>query len=164
MEKYAKLFKGLEMCAKPDCNPECPYHGETRGGKTCRSWLLNDAAAALATEEGLAATKQDEADAYKREVCEIRHVRDAFSAECIELRAENEILRRELETAKKSAPVACGVLDSAEDVVKFNAEAAYWHGQADALKWCMELAMVEDNGLDLPDMHGEPEPEADDHV
>lgn len=56
MDKYEKLFKGLEMCAGPDCNPECPYHGETRGGKTCRASLLHDAAAALAVEvEGHAA-------------------------------------------------------------------------------------------------------------
>ena len=50
VDKYEKLFKGLEMCAGPDCNPECPYHGEPRGGKTCRAWLLHDAAAALAVE------------------------------------------------------------------------------------------------------------------
>ena len=60
MEKYGKLFKGLEMCAGPDCNPECPYHGETRGGKTCRAWLLNDAAAALATGERRAENYESE--------------------------------------------------------------------------------------------------------
>lgn len=47
MNKHEKLLKALEMCAGPDCSTECPYYGETRGGKTCRSWLLNDAAVAL---------------------------------------------------------------------------------------------------------------------
>lgn len=52
MEKYAKLLKGLEKCAGPECCKDgCPYYGETRGGKTCRAWLLNDAAAAIENEE-----------------------------------------------------------------------------------------------------------------
>lgn len=138
MEKYEKLFKGLEMCAGPDCNPECPYHGETRGGKPCRVWLLNDAAAALTSEESLAY-------AYKVEL----------------EKANKHIDAMEVERDAKKAPVAVEVAKVAIQAMK---DAEYWHGQADALKWCMELATVEGNGLDLPDMHGEPEPEADDHV
>lgn len=87
MEKYEKLFKGLKMCAGPECSEECPYHGETRGGKTCRAWLLNDAAAALA-----------------------------------------------LEKAKKPAPVALEVVGG---TTKLIADANYWRGQAEALKWRM---------------------------
>ncbi len=121
MEKYEKLFKGLEMCAGPDCNPECPYHGETRGGKTCRAWLLNDAAAALAVEEHGA--------------------------------------------QKKPEPGLDEVMDTA---LKATMQAEYWRGQADALKDFLHFycggQTVEGMSLDLPDMHGEPEPEDDGHV
>ena len=63
MGNYAKVYKALEMCAAPDCDVECPYYGETRGGKSCRAWLLNDAAVALAKEESRAegAEKQEPA-------------------------------------------------------------------------------------------------------
>lgn len=103
MEKYARLFKGLELCAKPDCSAECPYHGETRGGKTCRAWLLTDAAAALAGEESRAEELAGEC-AHLRELCD----------------AEKP----------KVAPVALGAV---EGVVKLIKNAEYWRGRADAL-------------------------------
>ena len=54
MEKYAKLMKGLEMCAGPKCCLDgCPYYGETRGGMTCRARLLADAAITINNESAL---------------------------------------------------------------------------------------------------------------
>lgn len=88
MEKYAKLMKGLEVCAGPECCKDgCPYYGETRGGKTCRAWLLNDAAAAIANELGCAA---DAVEAM-----------DDLEAECNALRTERDGLRKATERRDK---------------------------------------------------------------
>lgn len=137
MDKYEKLFKGLEMCAGPDCNPECPYHGETRGGKTCRAWLLNDAAAALASEESLAY-------AYKVQMKEANKHIDAMEAE----------------SQKKPEP---GLTETMDVALKATMQAEYWRGQADGMKWAMRF-YYSDNETLKREISDVPEPEADDHV
>lgn len=162
MEKYEKLFRGLEMCAGPECCTECPYHGETRGGKTCRAWLLKDAAVALADLSG-----RNEAQA-----CDILRLEKVLSLknERIDMLffEKNGLRERveELDAQKKPEP---GLMDAVEGVTKLIADANYWHGQADALKWCMHdrfngCVTSETVSLDLAGMSGEPEPEATDNV
>lgn len=140
MEKYEKLFKGLELCAGPECSTECPYHGETRGGKTCRAWLLNDAAVALAGEMNRVDKRDGEVALLNAQLRDKECAYSALAARfkdqqktCDELRAANGIL---CEDTEKSAP---GVMNMLEDAAcrtnTFRVEAAYWHGQADALKW-----------------------------
>ena len=104
MEKYAKLIKGLEACAGPDCCGEhCPYYGETRGGKTCRAWLLHDAAAAIANEEAGSETLQEllhntEAERDKlAEECEgLKEYALALEKEGQEARVELDKLNQEI--------------------------------------------------------------------
>jgi len=68
MEKYAKLMKGLEMCAGPDCCKDgCPYYGETVGGTTCRARLLMDANIAIMNERANAVAALQDRDAAEKE-------------------------------------------------------------------------------------------------
>lgn len=95
MEKYAKLMKGLEMCAGPDCCKDgCPYYGETRGGKTCRAWLLHDAAAAIANEEAGSDTLLELLHNTEAE-------RDKMAAEVDHLEAEKNAYRTERDELDK---------------------------------------------------------------
>lgn len=104
MEKYSKLMKGLEACAGPDCCGEhCPYYGETRGGKTCRAWLLHDAAAAIANEEAgsdtlleLLHNTEAERDALAKECGELKEYALALEKEGQEARAERDKLNQNL--------------------------------------------------------------------
>lgn len=165
MEKYEKLFKGLEMCAGPDCNPECPYHGETRGGKTCRAWLLNDAAEALALEVNRADKLETDANFACERIGIKTHNIKTLTADLLRTASERDTLREELEKAKKTAQ---GLEETMECALKATMQAEYWRGQANALKdflhfYCGDQT-VEGMSLDLPDMHGEPEPEDDGHV
>lgn len=89
MEKYAKLMKGLEKCAGPECCKDgCPYYGETRGGNTCRAWLLHDAAAAIANEEAGSDTLLELLHNTEAE-------RDNVAAEVDHLEAEKNAYRTE---------------------------------------------------------------------
>ena len=68
MEKYAKLLKGLEMCAGPECCKDgCPYYGETTGGTTCRARLLMDASVAVMNERANAVAALQDRDAVEKE-------------------------------------------------------------------------------------------------
>lgn len=68
MEKYAKLLKGLEMCARPECCMDgCPYYGETRGGTTCRARLLKDASIAIMNERSSAVAALQDREAVEKE-------------------------------------------------------------------------------------------------
>lgn len=103
MEKYEKLFKGLEMCAGPECSTDCPYHGETRGGKTCRAWLLNDAAAAILNEEAggdtlmeLLHNTEAERDELAKECEELKDYALAVEKEGQEARAERDKLNENM--------------------------------------------------------------------
>lgn len=183
MDKYAKLFKGLEMCAGPDCGTDCPYNGETRGGKTCRVWLLNDALAAIAAKEAENQALAEEVNriAVERDklnenlTCIIQH-RDDLAADKEVLRVECNTLRErcqvqqneinalvlrlgEAETEKKPTP---GLAEAAKAVMHAVKDAEYWHGQADALKWCLH-GRFEDCAVEgCADV--EPETEATGHV
>ena len=111
MEKYAKLMKGLEMCAGPDCCKDaCPYYGETRGGKTCRAWLLNDAAAAIANEEAGSETLQEllrnaeaERDKQAKECEELKDYALALEKEGQEARAERDKLHVDVDDLEAAA-------------------------------------------------------------
>lgn len=118
-----KLNKALRICAGPGCGDECPYYGETKGGKTCRAWLLNDAEIALAA-------KNAENAALAEEVNRIAAELDKLTVENEELRKEREMSKREGETDRKS------VCDEAlvEKVSKLIAQAKYQEGRADALE------------------------------
>ena len=82
MEKYAKLMKGLEICAGPDCSTECPYHGVHAAGRTCRSWLLSDAAAAIANEEAGSETLQELLHDTEAELQDTKEALETATAEC----------------------------------------------------------------------------------
>lgn len=95
MEKYAKLMKGLEICAGPDCSTECPYHGVHAAGRTCRSWLLSDAAAAIANEEAGSETLQELLHNTEAE-------RDKLAADVDHLEAENNAYRTERDALREA--------------------------------------------------------------
>lgn len=187
MDKYAKLFKGLEMCAGPDCSTDCPYHGETRGGKTCRAWLLNDALAAIAGEQAKNYALEQETNRASVErdklneniTCIIQHrdelaaERDMLRAECNTLRErcqvqQNEINALALRLGEVKDQEKPGLTAAAKVAMQAMKDSEYWHGQADALKWYLhdrfDGCTAEDVSLDLPDMRGEPETEATGHV
>lgn len=153
MEKYEKLFKGLEMCAGPDCNPECPYHGETRGGKTCRAWLLNDAAVALLAEES-------RAEGYESE-CEYLRER---AVDLEKLKLANDAMKKDLAEWERRVKVLLGDREMANTgKARAEANAEYWRGQADALKEFMGFYFGDGAVEDGEDVEL-PETEAGDHV
>jgi predicted RNase H-like nuclease (RuvC/YqgF family) len=95
MEKYAKLMKGLEMCAGPDCCKDaCPYYNETAAGRTCRSWLLSDAAAAIANEEAGSETLQELLHNTEAE-------RDTLAANIGAIKETNNALRNRMEEIRE---------------------------------------------------------------
>lgn len=115
MEKYAKLMKGLEVCAGPECCKDgCPYYGETTVGMTCRARLLRDAEIAInneqalheSAEEALAHRNEDvarlQADADNREAAykTIRNERDKLRQECEELKEYALALEKEGQEAR----------------------------------------------------------------
>ena len=140
MDKYEKLFKGMEMCAGPDCNPECPYHGETRGGKTCRAWLLHDAAAAIANEEAgsdtlLELLHNTEAERDKL-AADNKAVREAYKEIDIEL---HHARQREKELLKDKTDQPSAISDDlAKQIGELVAHANYQQGRADALAAIVE--------------------------
>jgi len=91
MEKYAKLLKGLEVCAGPDCCKDgCPYYGKTTGGMTCRARLLADAAIAINNEQ----TLRKSAEEGLRNVVEALDIAETVNNN---IRADRESLSKELE-------------------------------------------------------------------
>lgn len=114
MEKYAKLMKGLEVCAGPDCCKDgCPYYGKTTGAMTCRARLLADAAIAINNERALRESAEEglrnaveELDKLHADVDDLEAAantlraerngllaeRDAYANECKALTLENKTL------------------------------------------------------------------------
>ena len=134
--RYKKLYKALELCAGPECCTECPYHGETRGGMTCRARLLGDAAVALAIEETRANEAEIERDDLREKV-------DAL-AEALELAEDTD-------RPAEPKEYEMGLAEMAEIVLEATRNAEYWRGRAEALEWCMGLAMEAD---DVPPVEG----------
>lgn len=156
MEKYEKLFKGLEMCAGPECSPECPYHGETRGGKTCRAWLLNDAAVALVGEMNRVDKRDGEVEDLNARLRE----KECLCSELAARLRDKGGAKPAQEAAEKPAPVALGTV---EGVAKLFGKAEYWRGQADALKEFMGF-YFSDGAVEDCDDAELLETEADDNV
>ena len=128
MEKYAKLMKGLEACAGPDCCGEhCPYYGETRGGKTCRAWLLNDAAAAITNEEAGSETLQELLHNAEAERDKMAADVDHLEAEINAYRTERDTLRNGLDNLGKAYQNLLTVRDA------LAAENKTLHDEIDAL-------------------------------
>lgn len=126
MEKYAKLMKGLEMCAGPECCKDgCPYYGETRGGKTCRAWLLLDAKIAINNEQALHESAHKDLEVM-RERCKEKQ------------KIINDL---ELELSKekgKTDRMSVGFEELAEKIGEMVALAKYQDGRADALAAIVE--------------------------
>lgn len=100
-----KLNKGLITCAGPDCGEECPYRDETKGGKTCRAWLLTDAQVAIAAKEAENAALAEEVeritaerDNLRKECEELKEYALALEKEGQEARANVDKLRKECDT------------------------------------------------------------------
>lgn len=92
MEKYAKLMKGLEVCAGPDCCKDgCPYYGETTGSMTCRARLLADAAIAINNEQAL---RESAEEGLQNAIEKLGKLDTINTTIC----AERENLRKELAT------------------------------------------------------------------
>lgn len=171
MDGYPRLMKGLEMCAGPECSNECPYYGETGGGRTCRSWLLHDASAAIINEQGKAEAALQDRDAVEAENDSLRErckEKDKLLAD-LHTRCQvqqNEInalvLRLGKAEGQKPEPV---LLEAVEGATSLIGEASYWHGYADALKWYIhDRFSGYAASFFQPDMHGELEPEDEGHV
>jgi len=142
------LLKAMETCAGPECGTGCPYKDKSKGGKSCRTVLLEDAMAALVKDKG----DIDDLEAAARTVCEERdklnkdltfviQQRDELAADKEMLRIDRDALREEITkmTEKREAteyetdrPSVCdGKL--AEEVGKLIAQAKYQEGRADTL-------------------------------
>lgn len=154
MVKYEKLMKGLEMCAGPDCCKDaCPYYGETRGGKTCRAWLLADAAAAISNEQLLRESAEEgyrnadeEAGKLNAAVDDLEAANATVRAERDSLANENRIMRERCQVQQNEINALLRKTDRpsvdndtlenlACEVERYRAEAAYARGKADTLKW-----------------------------
>lgn len=162
MEKYEKLFKGLEMCAGPECSTDCPYHGETRGGKTCRAWLLNDAALALAGEEILANDRKVELDELQQNYTFVIQHRDDLAADNNALKEECKRLRQQIAAHDEKKEPEPGLAETMDVALKATMQAEYWRGQADGMKWAMRF-YYSDNETLKREISEVPEPEADSH-
>lgn len=149
MEKYAKLLKGLQMCAGPECCKDgCPYYGETRGGMTCRARLLLDANIAITNEQARAVeaegqlqdtkealdTVKAEYEALEESARSVSAHRDAIDRDREEvyqhrnrLIKENEVLQGALDNLGKAYKNLCVVRDG------LNAENNALHDEIDAL-------------------------------
>lgn len=153
MEKYAKLMKGLEVCAGPDCCKDgCPYYGKTTGGMTCRARLLLDANIAINNEHARADAAEDEMARLHADVDDLeaaantlradrdgmRAERDAYANECKALTREVNILHERCQVQQNEIN-ALLLKNSKQDAktdrpsVGFDGSLAYWCGRADAL-------------------------------
>lgn len=120
------LLKAMETCAGPECGAACPYKDKSRGGKSCRTVLLEDAMAALVKDkndldemEAAARTFREERDGLKeyalvveKEGQEARKERDALFQERLALLedrgalgAQNEKLRAERDDLRATCQV-----------------------------------------------------------
>ena len=127
MEKYAKLMKGLETCAGPDCSTECPYYGKARVGKSCRVLLLEDAMEAIANEEAGSETLQELLHNAEAERDRLHADVDHLEAENNAYRTERDALRNGLDNLGKAYKNLCTVRDG------LNAENNALHDEIDAL-------------------------------
>ena len=154
-----KLNKGLITCAGPDCGEECPYRDETKGGKTCRAWLLTDAQVAIAAKEAENAALAEEVERITAERDKLRKECDALLGKLNYLAEERDKLRADnddLEAVVKTLQERCQVqqneinalllragegktdqksvsIDVAKSIGEMIAQAKYQEGRADAL-------------------------------
>ncbi len=127
MEKYAKLLKGLEVCAGPECCKDgCPYYNTTTGGMTCRARLLLDASVAIMNERSSAVAALQDRDAVEKE-------NDVLRERC----REKDKLTEPLEEDKTDRPSACDK-ELMQEVGKLIGQAKYQEGRADALAAIVE--------------------------
>lgn len=164
MEKYAKLLKGLEKCAGPECCKDgCPYYNTTTGGMTCRARLLLDAniaitneqARAVEAEEQLQDTKEAldtvkaEYEALEESARSVSAHRDAIDRDREEvyqhrnrLIKENEVLQGALDNLGKAHQNLCTVRDA------LAAENKALHNEIDAL--VLKMGGKQDGKTDRP--------------
>ena len=155
MEKYAKLMKGLEVCAGPECCKDgCPYYGETTGGMTCRARLLMDARIAIDNEQALHESAEEglrnaveelgklNADVDDLEAANntIRAERDGMRIELAKMAEERTTLLNEIHTMRHGETDRPSVEDKElmAEVCKMICEAKYQEGRADALAEIVE--------------------------
>lgn len=142
MEKYAKLMKGLEVCAGPDCCKDgCPYYGKTTGGMTCRARLLLDAKIAINNEQALRESAEEEMARLHVDVDDleaanntIRAERDGMRVELAKMAEERTTLLNEIHTMRQGETDRPSVEDKElmAEVCKMICEAKYQEGRADA--------------------------------
>lgn len=128
MEKYAKLMKGLEACAGPDCCKDgCPYYGKTTGAMTCRARLLADASIAINDEMALRESAEEyiasltEENKTLQERCQVQQ--NEINALVLKLSKQDD------ETDRPSALSD----DLAKQIGELVAHANYQQGRADTL-------------------------------
>lgn len=101
MDKYAKLMKGLEVCAGPDCCKDgCPYYGETVGGTTCRARLLLDAKIAIDNEQALRESAEEEMARLHADVDDLEAANNTYRAERDGLKEYALVLEKEGQEAR----------------------------------------------------------------
>lgn len=163
MEKYAKLMKGLEVCAGPDCCKDgCPYYGKTTGGMTCRARLLLDAKIAIDNEHALRESAEEglrnaveELDKLHADVDDLEAANNTYRDERDKLAANNMELRKECDMVVTRCQVLQNEINALvlklgkqdgktdrpsacdkelmEEVGKLIGQAKYQEGRADAL-------------------------------
>lgn len=143
-----KLNKALSVCAGPECCKEaCPYYNETKGGKTCRAWLLTDAQVAIAAKEAENAALAEEVNRITAERDKLRKECDALLGKLNYLAEERDKLRTDnddLEAVVKTLQERCQVQQNEVNALLLRAgegktdrksvSADYWRGRADALE------------------------------
>lgn len=156
MEKYAKLMKGLEVCAGPDCCKDgCPYYGKTTGDMTCRARLLADASSAINNERAL----RESAEKKMRNAVEtlgiaetvnnnLRNERDERSKECKELKEYALALEKEGQEARAKGDKLREELAKVNDQYRqMTTELSRLHADVDDLEAVNHTLRAERNGL-----------------
>lgn len=162
------LLKAMEVCAGPDCSTACPYKDKSRGGKSCRTVLLEDAMAALVKDKN----DLDEMEAEYKTIHEergtlyalnkameednrsVRAHRDAIAADQAALTVENRTLRERCQVQQNEINAMVLKMGGKQDgktdrpsvcdrelmqeAGKLIAQAKYQEGRADALAAIVE--------------------------
>lgn len=91
------LLKAMETCAGPGCGDACPYKDKSKGGKSCRTVLLEDAMAALVKDKGDLDDLEAAAKTYRDERDGLKEYALVLEKEGQEARAKGDKLRAELD-------------------------------------------------------------------
>lgn len=149
MEKYAKLMKGLEVCAGPDCCKDgCPYYGKTTGNMTCRARLLADAAIAINNELALRESAEEGLQNAVERLGELDTINTTICAERENLRKKLVELNQELTcTIQQWERAGADLHVVREQNMNMNAELSKLHADVDDLEAAANTLRADRDGM-----------------